>query len=266
MAKIELIPFDASHREAFVSVIEETGIKMITVGKGDNLEEKPMAYIKFADGSPDISFFIDFKGESYIVKHEKGNIKSNSDLAKFADISIKFGFKTYFDDNPEDYTFESELVGHETIWAEKKKLKKVKANGEEAETDDRMYFMLCGVDGKLLEEGDFKKYGLIPPDNLVLKPNPKKTQTPAATQAKSNPETLINYKEKWKDVLLELLIEPLTEAGIHKAILEADKLLKPDDPARKLHAEMAKVRKGTLIELSNEKFIQINENGKYELV
>lgn len=271
MVEIVLDPYDAFRDSSFVGEVTEMGIKAF----GE--KETVKAYLEFEDGGSPITFFINKSdGSAMIEEKEDKNIKSFLDLGAFATMAKNLGYKTIIDLDPDNLVFRTEpdMVGQKTVWLAKKSPKKIDSSGEEGKEYTNFFLVAIDkhvVDHKLIERFKLKtEFKEMEAELKGSAPAPAGTAKASASAPAKKAEATkpsVDLKEAWKELLIDVLAEkPLNVAGIQLAINAKDKGLKSDDPQRILHTAMAKERTKILGELVSEKFLNINEDAKYEVV
>jgi hypothetical protein len=235
MTEVELKPYSTYREGDFTAEVSEMGIKEF----GEEAVRK--AYLNFTDDGAPITFALEKKDGSSFIETD-GQIKAFYDLGNFAAAVKKFGFKTIIDVDLDNPTFRTEptLEGKVTTW----KAKKTKSTSAEGETREFTNFTLVNIEGIAQTQIQQPK-----------KDATKKSESKPSAITKDN---LSELSEVWKEVLVEILDKPLNEAGILKAVNA--KL--PDDDKRK---SMHKVRRQVLQELVKAKFLNISDDGKYNV-
>jgi hypothetical protein len=235
MTEVELKPYSTYREGDFTAEVSEMGIKEF----GEEAVRK--AYIDFTDGGAPIIFSLELKGGKPLIEEtDRGNVKSFYDLGNFAIVVNKFGYRSFIDDDPENPVFRTEppLEGKTTTW----KAKKTKYTDDIGKVSEYTNFTLINIEG-------------VTQPQQPKKDSAKKGESKPSATTKDN---LSELSEAWKEVLVEILDIPRNEAGILKAVNA--KL--PDDDKRK---SMHKVRRQVLQELVKAKFLNISDEGKYNV-
>lgn len=205
----------------FTAKCIEIGIKII--GKS---QPKPEVYLVFEGQEEPMELAI----RGFEKLSQTGTISDFFQLGKFISSLRKLGIKPLIDDDPQAPSFKTEpnLVG-KVLHMKPVNERKVIAN-DETKTYRDWIIEEIKEPGKTTVAPDTPKPGLTP-----------------------------ELKQKWEDFLIENLIEPLNETGVHKLMVAKI----PDAAARKPYAD---VRKLVLQELTKEGKLTINDKAQYSVV
>lgn len=243
MVRVILDPYSSFRDADFTATVTEMGIKEF----GE--QNTPKAYINFDDGGAPITYPIEVKGKSLVETEENGRAKiKNFGTGKFAEDVKKLGYEAYIDVDPDSYEFGTipELIGLETTWKMEKGKERIDADG--IKKDGYTNFTLTGIKG-----------GKAQPPKQSGKTTPKAPET-----SKDGVDAAL--LATWKEVLPNILIDPMTQQEIQKALNEVIKGLATTDPKRAQYLKLGAVRLPALKALENAKFLSQDADQKYSLV